>query len=203
MIELMIAMVTMGVILGAVAIATQQGTDAYQTGRVVGALEAQAQRTVNRVLNELREAGRAGLVPDPLPPFGSQTLDFQLNTGWVGTVVQWGTPTRVAFEMAPGEVDDGIDNNGNGVVDDGSVVWRSNPGQPDEQRIVWSNNVREFLEGEVPNGLDDNGNGLIDEGGLCFEANGNTVIVRLTLEQVDDNGGTITRTVESAITLRN
>lgn len=203
LVELMIAMTTLAVVLGAVALAASSGNNAFQTGHAVSTLETQAQRTVDRVIEELREAGRLGLVPDPQPPFGSATLDFQCNAGWGGAAVVWDDLTRIAFELMPGENDDGIDNNRNGLVDEGCVAWRRDPGLPDEQRVVFCSYVREYLEGELPNGLDDNGNGLIDERGLCFEANGDTVIVRLTLERMDAEGQLITRTVESAITLRN
>jgi hypothetical protein len=63
--------------------------------------------------------------------------------------------------------------------------------------------VRELLEGELPNGLDDNGNGLIDESGLSFEIDGDTITIRLTLERFDAEGTLITRTVETAVTLKN
>lgn len=203
MVELMIAMTTMAVVLGAVALAALQGNNAFQTGHTVSTLEAQGQRALDRIVEELREAGRTGLVPDPQPPFGSATLDYQNNLGWGGAAIVWDTPTRMAFELMAGELDDGIDNNGNGLIDEGSVVWRRDPGQPGEQRVVFCNYVREYLAGELPNGLDDNGNGLIDELGLSFSANGDTITVRLTLERLDEEGHLITRTVETAVTLRN
>ena len=204
MVELMIAMATMTIVLLAVALATMQGNRAYNAGRAVSDVEARTQRMLRRVVEDLRWAGRAGLFPEPLAPFGSSTVDFQSNVGVDGGGgVIWSTPTRIAFEYAPGELDDGIDNNGNGVVDEGQIVLRRDVGAAGEQRIVHGSWVREFLEGEIPNGADDNGNGLIDEAGLCFEVNGTTLLVRLTLEQPDPEGRLITRTMTSAVNLRN
>lgn len=203
LVELLIAMVTMSVMLGAVALATLRGSDAYNTGRAAADLEARAQRAIALVVEDLRWAGRTGLNPEPLAPFGSAQLDYQSNVGFQGGAVQWGPPTRLGFEYAPGEVDDGLDNNGNGVADEGSIVLRVNPGAADEQRIVRVNWVRELLEGEVANGLDDNGNGLIDEAGLSFEVSGTTLMVRLTLERPDAEGRILTRTMTTAVNLRN
>lgn len=143
LVELMIAMTTLAVVLGAVALATLRGNRAYQTGHVVSTLENQAQRAVDRIIAELREAGRAGLVPDPQPPFGSSTLDFQCNAGWGGAAVVWDTPVRIAYELAAGEIDDGLDNDNDGVADEGDLVMRRDPGQPGEVRVVLCTNVRE------------------------------------------------------------
>jgi type II secretory pathway pseudopilin PulG len=203
LVELVISMTMLTVILGAVALATLRGNDAYNTGRTVAELETRAQRIVSQIAQELRGARRAGLVPDPLPPFGSSTLDYQVNTGFAGGAVAWSAPLRISFDYSPGEVDDGADNDSNGIADEGSAVWRRNPGAANEERVVWGNWVREFLEGEVPNGADDNGNGLIDERGLCFQAAGDTLTIRLTLERRDPDQRLITRTVETAVGLRN
>jgi hypothetical protein len=203
LVELAISMTMLTVILGAVAVATLRGNDAYNTGRTVAELETRAQRMVSQIALELRGARRAGLVPDPLPPFGSSTLDYQVNTGFAGGAIAWSAPLRIALEYSLNEVDDGADNDSNGVADECSVVWRRNPGAANEERVVWGNWVREFLEGETPNGLDDNGNGLVDERGLSFAVTGDTLAIRLTLERLDPDRRLITRTVETAVGLRN
>jgi type II secretory pathway pseudopilin PulG len=203
MVELVIAMTMLTVILGAVVLAATSGGNAYNTGRSVSELETQAQRILDRIVAEVRQAGRAGLFPDPQPPFGSSSLDFQTNVGFQGGAVQWSDPIRISIEPAATDPDDGVDNDSNGLVDECSVVWRRNPGAADEERVVWGSYVRELLEGEVANGVDDNGNGLIDERGLCFVINASTLTIRLTLERRDPDGRLITRTVETAVTLRN
>jgi hypothetical protein len=203
LVELAISMTMLTVILGAVAVATLRGNDAYNTGRSVAELETRAQRILSQIAQDLRGARRDGLVPDPLAPFGSATLDYQVNTGFAGGAVVWSAPMRLSFDYSAAEADDGADNDSNGLADEGSVVWRRNPGAANEERVVWGNWVREFLEGELPNGLDDNANGLIDERGLCFQAAGDTLTIRLTLERRDPDQRLITRTVETAVGLRN
>ena len=97
------------------------------------------------------------------------------STGLASRLGPWLTQgQRFEFVYDPDEVDDGQDNNGNGLIDEGRIVWTRNVGAPDERSVVLCHQVREYLEGEVPNGLDDNGNGLVDEKGLSFERNGET-----------------------------
>jgi hypothetical protein len=199
----MIAMATLSIVLGAVALAALQGQDAYKSGRMVSDLETRARRAVDQMVDDLRTARRAGLVPDPLAPWGSATLDFQRNEGYGAGGVTWSAPVRLANETDDSDGNDGLDNDSDGLVDEGSVVRRVNPGAAGESRVVLVNWVRELLEGETANGLDDNGNGLIDEAGLCFESDGDTLTIRLTLERPDATGALITRTVETAVTLKN
>ncbi|MCZ6597746.1 MAG: hypothetical protein O7B99_08925, partial [Planctomycetota bacterium] len=83
------------------------------------------------------------------------------------------------------------------------VVWKQNPGTPEERRVAWCNTVRPFLGGELMNGIDDNGNGLIDENGLSFTVDRNAVWIRLSLERMSKDGSTVTESVETVVTCRN
>jgi hypothetical protein len=107
------------------------------------------------------------------------------------------------LELETGEQDNGLDDNGNGLVDEGVIVWTENPGLVDERRVIRSHWVREYLEGELPNGLDDNGNGLRDERGLCFSIEGDVLTIRITLERRDDDGRIHTKTVQTSVRVRN
>jgi hypothetical protein len=68
---------------------------------------------------------------------------------------------------------------------------------------VWANGVSEYLHGETRDNTDQNGNGLVDEQGLCFDFDGTSVIVRLTLAARDASGVTLTRTVQERVFFRN
>ena len=46
-----------------------------------------------------------------------------------------------------GEIDDGLDNNGNGLVDEGQVVWITDLGLPGQRAVVLCNWVSEALDG--------------------------------------------------------
>ena len=117
-------------------------------------------------------------------------------------MVSW-EQNRLELRYEDDEVDDGIDNDGDGVVDEGVLVLIQDWMGPTEQEVVLCHGVREFLEGETPNMLDDNGNGLIDERGFSVDLDGENLTFRLSLERVDASGNTVIRTLESSVWLRN
>jgi prepilin-type N-terminal cleavage/methylation domain-containing protein len=203
LIEVLIAMTISAIVLGSAVTAAQRGVDAYRRSATNSALDAKVARALDRIKRELVGAGRDTLIPVPAAPFGSQVLEFQTEASWAGAAVAWGSSVQINWEPAPGELDNGIDDNGNGLVDEGVVVRIVDPGGPGEERVVLVRGVSELHEGELSNGIDDDGNGLIDEQGLSFDLNGDTLNVRLSLESRGPNGTLLVRTLETSITLRN
>ena len=130
-------------------------------------------------------------------------MDFRQALGWQDNAIVFGPDRRIELELAPGEIDNGIDDNGNGIADDYVVVLLTNPGALDEIRVVLATRVTELLAGELDNGVDDNGNGIADEGGLCFDQEGETITVRLTVAGLSPSGDLIARTFEDAVVLKN
>ena len=122
---------------------------------------------------------------------------------YVGSDPILGDPRRIILELAPGEIDNGLDDNKDGLADEHQVVLILNPGLPGEQRVVLANRVSELAQGELPNGLDDNGNGIADEAGLSFDQAGQLVTVRLTLLGIGSDGATLVRSATDSFTLRN
>ena len=108
----------------------------------------------------------------------------------------------LSFEYEIGELDDGLDNNGNGLIDEGRLVLTENAGLTNDRRVItrW---VAELLEGELDDGLDNNGNGLVDEPGFLVERIGESLIVRVTLQKRDAEGRLMTRTARTSVRLRN
>lgn len=149
-------------------------------------LEDRARRVLRQIGWEVMSANFDSLRPTNVLPASSEDIRYQVNLGVQGGAIVWGDPEEI-----------GLDTNMN------QVLWRENPDEDNERRVVWTNLVAPFLEGEVPNGLDDNGNGLIDEQGLNFVLDGNSVRIRLTLQDMDRQGEFVQRTVETTVTCRN
>jgi len=203
LIELLIAMMILAMLLATIGMTVMRGGGAFKQGVATSVVEAQARRGLDRI-TDLFSGGRAGsLAPNPVAPFGSSTLDFDKSAGFAGGVVVPGPTTRIAFQNDPTDLDDGVDNNGNGLVDEGRIVLVQNVGLANQTTAVIVPWVREFLQGELENGVDDNGNGLIDERGLSFEVVGQMLNIRLSLERLDEDGRRIVRTVETSVRLRN
>ena len=143
------------------------------------------------------------VTPNASAPFSSSALDYAQGIGFNAGAVVWGPPERIELNYGLSDPNDGIDNDGDGLVDEREIVWRENPGLANERSFVLCRNVAELLDGEVLNGNDDNGNGLIDEAGLCFDFDGKRVMVRITVQGADAHGLLISKTAQQAVSLRN
>jgi hypothetical protein len=203
LLELCISMVLLAMLMGSVGIVMNSGSGAYHQGMTSANLESHSRRGIDRVAEQFGDAGRDTLNPLPLAPLGTERLDFRRSTGAVGGVIQWGPTQRIEFRYDVGEVNDGNDNDNDGLIDEGRVVLIENLGLVNETTRTLCPDVAEFLDGEVPNGADDNGNGLVDEGGFVLEMSGETLVIRMTLQDVDNEGREITNTVETSVWIRN
>jgi hypothetical protein len=166
-------------------------------------LEAQATATIERMVIELSTVGLETVAPDPLPGVGCDGIQYLQATGMKDGVIEWTPLRRLAFEYEVGETNDGLDNNGNGLVDEGRIVLTEDVGRPGERSHVLTRWVRELSDGEEQNGLDDNGNGLVDERGFFLERIGETLVVRLTLQKLSAEGNLMSRTARTSVRLRN
>jgi prepilin-type N-terminal cleavage/methylation domain-containing protein len=205
LLEVTIAMAVLLTTMGGIFMVVEGSSRTYRTETVSAQLDVRARRALDRICAYLQAADYSSLTPPPvLAPASSTALDFQRARGFEAGEIVWGPTERLALEPDPGDADDGLDNDGDGSIDEGRVVWIENVGGADEQRIVLCSDVSEFLAGETAgNGPDDNGNGLTDERGLCFEYTGSRLIVRLSLEARDPQGNRIRCTVMRSATPRN
>lgn len=202
LVELALAMGVMGMALALAAMVTRTGTSAYRSAEAGRQLEQNLHRALDRVITELEATGADYLDPVPAPGLAYPSIEYQ-HLLLQGSDVVPGPTSRLAFEYETGEIDDGIDNNGNGLVDEGILVLVRNVGLTSQQRVVLCHGVRELLEGEIANGLDDNGNGLDDEPGFFIQTAGRVVTIRLSIEGISPDGKVIVRTAESSARMRN
>lgn len=202
-IEVVIVAALLVVLTGSVATVCLRGDQACTETSLQVALDTKTRRTLDRIVAELTCAGAGTLVPNPTSQFGTDTLRFQTANDFAVGAVVWGTPSRIGFEYMSGEVNDGVDNNRNGLIDEGRVVLTLNVGAGNEQRVILCENVSEYLQGEKSNGADDNGNGVIDEHGFSIQRVGNALNVRLSLEDTLPGQSPHIRTLETSVSLRN
>ena len=201
LLEVAFGMSLFALTIGAVITTMQQGNSAFQRSTTNATLDMRVGRAMENLIQELAPADSDTLLP--AAPDGDAWVEFSPVVDYVGGAPVLGTPVRVAAELATNELDNGLDDNGDGLVDERILVRTIDPGTVDEVRLVMARGVRRFMEGEEDNGLDDNGNGLVDEPGLNFELDGNTLNLRLTCEMVGPNRDVVVRTLETSVTLRN
>jgi len=204
LLEAAVSLSLLGVIGGIFMLTTDTTTSAVRTGVAVAELDARVVRSVARVCETLKSASPELSTPQAIAPFSGTSLDFQRGLGSAddGTTL-WGPLEH--YELQYDEADDGVDNDGDGLVDEGTLIWIENEGVAGERRVVVCNDVREYLEGETFDGQDENGNGLIDERGfaLDFAQDGQWVQVHLSLEGSDKEGRRIVSSAERTIAFRN
>lgn len=148
------------------------------------ALESRANRVIDRIAEELMRAGVDSV--SPADPNGGGVLSYRWSTGYEDGERRWGSPSRIQFDAASGQ-----------------IFWIRNAGLAGAQTKTWATGVARLAEGESINSADDNDNGLIDEGGLAFDREGDVIMIHLTLTALDPSGRTISHTASRTVRLRN
>ncbi len=198
--EMAIGMAMMVITLGGIASFVKVGVESNQVMARQSAIDSKVGRVLDAVTRELGQSGITQLTP--AVPAGDESLTFLTALDYAEGVT-WSNPSRIEFQYDPSDPNDGVDNNGNGLIDEGYVVLVTNSGMANEDSRILATGVREYLQGETFNAVDDNGNGLVDEQGFCIELVDNTLVVRLSLQEVGPNGQIYTRTVETSVAPRN
>ncbi len=203
LVEMMIAVAILSVVLASLGMFELANDRAYRTGTIAAHLEAQAAATIEGIVVELSTVGLETVAPDPLPGVGSETIQYLQASGINGGAIEWTPLRRLSLEYEDREINDGLDNNKNGLIDEGRIVLTEDVGGPGERSRVLTRWVRELFDGEEANGVDDNANGLIDERGFFLERTGETLVVRLTLQKLSAEGRLMSRTARTSVRLRN
>jgi len=202
-VEVMIAVVLSGLMLGAITVIFDSNRKALRTGATADNLEEQAYQTVHEIRKLLAASGTDAITPMPVHPLHTSAIQFQRGVDIDNAELVWSDPERLVLEYSPSEKNNGVDDDGNGLVDECRILWIQDEGGPNERTIVVSNWVSEYLEGENADKKDDNGNGMAAERGLTFTFDEDLITVYLTLQRPDPNGLMLTKTVSTTIALRN
>jgi len=159
MIEVSVALVLLAVVLGKIVLALRMSGEHQQQVAAEEVVEDHAQRVLERIAYALMGADRDSLLPVPAEGLPFSTVDYQISLGLVGGEVVWEDPERIAqpgetltveWRQNPeqveerrlvwtnlvrgyleGELRNGVDDNGNGLVDEkglafviqGNTIW--------------------------------------------------------------------------------
>lgn len=186
LLEMMLVIGLLAIVLVKLTMVMEGASSSQRRETAAMALEDNARRVLDRIGYALMGAIRDQLLPDNEIPLDHDGLTYFVSLGVQDGKLVVGDPERIGLS-----------------ADQTQVVWSKNPATPAERRVAWCNSVRALLEEELGNGLDDNTNGLTDEKGLSFAIDGDTITIRLTLEQPTKDGTFLTRTVETTVTCRN
>jgi prepilin-type N-terminal cleavage/methylation domain-containing protein len=203
LVELLIGATLFSGLLLVAGMATDRTVSKFRQSRAAQEVSARAVRMLQHVSSEFAFARRGNLDPVPDTDFGSSTLTYQRCEGAVVDTPVWSSPRTLRWELEAGELLDDVDNNQNGLIDEGMLVWIENLGLVNEQRVVWGHGLARFQPGEEFNGDDDNENGLLDEQGLSFSLAGDVLTIRVAVQGLGPDKNVITRTAQTSVLIRN
>lgn len=206
LLELMLALLVLVAVIGLPGMILSSSSRAFGTSTSNTELDLAARRALDRIAERLVNAGLAN-IDDPVNPVPGVPLTAVTFRSLVGLDANndplWGPQERIELQMAPGEVLNGADSNGNGLVDDGRIVWFPDLSDPD-RAVVLCSGVRQTLPGEtLGNGSDDNGNGLVDERGFVLLFETGRVELILALERRGNEGRVYQQVATRSVALRN
>lgn len=203
LLELAIAVVISAILFGAAAITVLRADAAFRETEVGAEAQRLCEQTLERVARELMNADRSSLAFAPAPPQPSVGVSYRRAEGWAGGVLQLGPQRRVRFVRDAGEFVDGLDNDGDGLVDEGALILTTDVAAGDD--VVLVNGVAEMGAGELANGADDDGDGLVDEPGffMLWDAASATLTIELTLERLAPRQRRSVRSGQIAVRIRN
>src|SRR5262245_47463761 len=121
--EILLGVVLLAVVSTPVALAVGGAVRAYRSESAVARLDGRAQDAIAQITERLQQADQAAVTPAGVAaPASTAVIDFQRALDFVDDAVVWSNPERLALEADPGDPADGLDNDGDGMVDEGRVV---------------------------------------------------------------------------------
>ncbi len=197
-----LSLALLAVFLGSALVAANGSRQSYRSASVQVDLGRATRDTVEEVVERLRPADLGAVFPAAAPGTWTEFVDFQRFDP--PGAAQPSPPESFVLESEPDDPEDGVDNDGDGLIDEHQLVWIESRGTPQERTRVLTRHVAPTLEGEIPwNLIDDNENGLIDEPGACFEFQEGRIVFHLTLERLGTQTAPVVRTVRRTVALRN
>ena len=209
LVEVMITVTIMGLLLGAVGMFQLRSQDSFKQTSAQARAESLGRQAIARMMEELTGVSSSLFVQDPTSSLGSDTLVFQRPTNAssavsnVGTVT-WSTQTRLSLVMDDGELDNGVDDDSDGLIDERKLVLTRDVNTASPMSVTLCHGVPEWFPGEAGgNAVDDNGNGIVDEKGFNVRRVGDLLYVRLAEQVPYSDGRVATCTVDTALVLHN
>lgn len=204
LIEMAIALGIIGVILGSLTGVFESSGNAYEQGAATANAQSQVRRAVERMAQRLENAGFGTLLPNPVG-IACDDLVFQAASGVNPNTqaIQYDNSARLRWVIEAGETNNGLDDDGDGLIDEGRVEYTRNYLLASQVVVTIAKGVPELYDGELDNGADDNGNGFADEPGFHMTREGNLLRVRLCVAVPVPGRDAAVATMDTALRLKN
>jgi len=203
-IELLVAVGVLAIILTTVGMVQLRGNDASVSMHGRDNAESRARRALDRVAEELTGVGKSLLFPDPDTDYGAGAVTYQKPIGVSNAgLVLWSPTSSLDTRLDPNETNNGLDDDGDGLVDERELFLVRNLAGGGSQTVVFCTGIPELSEGEIVNDLDDNGNGVKDEAGFNVRRLGDLLTVRICVQAPFAGNQVATTRLETSIVLHN
>jgi prepilin-type N-terminal cleavage/methylation domain-containing protein len=204
LVELLIALGILCVVLSTAGFVQTRANDASVTMLAQDNAEARARHALDRVAEELTGVGKSLIFPDPNTNFGASAMTFQRATGVSNLgVVQWSNPSRLELLLDPHELDNGVDDDSDGLVDEHQLAFTRDVGTAGARTVVLCTGIPELVDGETVNTIDDDGNGVADEAGFNVRRVGDLLTVRICVTSPFSGDQIASTRLETSIVLHN
>lgn len=184
--EFVIGMSLLSVGLLIAAESVGRAGNAYEQSTLKTRQESELGTAMGRIVEVLSGIDATILEPDPTSPLGTSDLGYRTPTDLSVDGVTFGPLNRLRLELEELELDNGVDDDGDGLIDEQALVLILDENGAD-RRTVLATGLRALASGELPNGLDDDGDGLIDEPGFAVRREGDLLMIHLS-GQVESGG---------------
>jgi hypothetical protein len=204
LIELALSMGLFGLVMGLGAMVSNSARSAYESTSTSSITEAQVKVALDRIAREI-EMGALGTLDPALDGVVTDTsrMSMMQVVDIVNGAIVLGDVLTIGYSIDPRDPVDGVDNDGDGLIDEGHLIMIRDDGGANPQTVTLCRNVRRFLEGEESGAGDENGNGLTNEAGFLIEREGDLLTLQLTVERPSTSGNTQVRTSTTSVLLRN
>ena len=177
--EFTIGMTILSIGLLAVAGVVGRTGSAYESSTRHVLYEAELGRAMNRIVEALSGTTSTIIQPDPTGELGTSDLRYRIPTDMTATTITWGPQNRLVLDYEPTELDNGADDDGDGLVDEMELALILDENGPGERRRVLCGGLSELSAAEQADGDDNDGNQLADEPGFCIRRMGDVLVIHL------------------------
>jgi prepilin-type N-terminal cleavage/methylation domain-containing protein len=146
LLELLISVTVGAAVLGTALRLVANGSAMGDQAAILSALDERSRNALDRIGELLRPALISELrVENGTGGARWGRLVFTTRFGEAGPVEHW-----IEIVPAPGELWDGIDTNGDGLVDEGRLLWIRDPGGPGQQVVTLCDGLTRAAGNELP-----------------------------------------------------
>ena len=142
LLEVLIALTVLALLLSSVGLLASGSKNAFSRGTTVSAMELRTGLTSSVIRSELSLALAGSLMPEIQSGQRVTELTYVRALGWEGETTITTAPRTLRFEIDPTEANNGADDDGDGLIDEGILVLIEDVGLPTEHRRVLARGPR-------------------------------------------------------------